>query len=343
MLVDRAGVTDGSLVGAIGGCKESRLAEEPFGASIVVGAIDQRVSDQSFERLHRAMTSAEFVIKTEHLHKQPGSKLERGRGAARLHLARGAAQERLALEFRQQARFASDPLVKLLVELGTSHDHRNHDCGAWTRETLVFQCAAQLRRGRAGRDDDRAGAQIGEVRRDERRFENGALKGAEPGGPHHTGTSRSNYGRDGGFSQRIKSCRARSSSISAPAAADDALHASCSLPLEIAESRCLHAEDASCTALTKSACTGARSAGGVTRENASAASSASSCARRRAPRGGPASSRMSSTAPRNDVSSWSPSAMFREYALYSGRRSSQRSRASRSFRAASNRTSSVAR
>jgi hypothetical protein len=188
MLVDTSSLLAASFEFAECRSQETGLPNEPFGPSILFGAV-QPSERQTLEVVHRLLMPLQRIEELEHGadESRPDPK-RRFRARFDCHAA-GNGQERLPFLDRERTRVLRRPLEQPIVQLGSRHHVRKNCCRRFAQP--IFNRPQQVVRRCTGRHDDKAVA-AGERRTFRRKRRQGASKRPEVRRPHEA----SRAGRD---------------------------------------------------------------------------------------------------------------------------------------------------
>ena len=198
---------------------ETRLLEHPLRAAIARDLSADRLLDQLAETLDCLRLTAKLVVELDHLGDQtwPDPKRQIGRRLCRMN--GGCLRDRFALVGRQAAGTANTGM-QLVVELVAAQEQHP---GRPPR-----QVSCELAGSGPIRNDDDCPRPIGNVADDAAEgVQIGNADKARPAGSDH-------FVSRGPWNRLLNSLRACASSISAPAAADDASHARRRSPVRVA-------------------------------------------------------------------------------------------------------------
>ena len=158
VLVHAAAVGQARFVAPKRRGEKPRLIEQLQRAPIRFGGgLELRVQ-QALEVVQGAVLAAHVIVEREHLGQQCRAQVKRRRDAGVLGVARGGAQQHLALEGRQHARRIGQPIREPRVEIGARADGRQQAHGGGLVQQAVFEGAPQLLAGGpGGHQDERVG------------------------------------------------------------------------------------------------------------------------------------------------------------------------------------------
>ena len=261
MLVEPAVIVEASLVPAEDAPEKARLAQQSLRAAIVVSRVVESCRQDALEIVDRPLLSPHEIVERDDFAEQRRPEVERRDVAFGDRFVGRSLDGHFALERRQQPRAEAGEDMKPFVPVAAREEIREHECAGLVDAAILECTPEQIRRRPRGHEDSRGSGGGEVVDRNESRED-----GAECRQRGRAMKSRAAFGDHyppGGAIALSMSCFARSSSISEPAAADDACQAWSIAPDATADLLVSTACSASRAALSINVWTDARSDGGT--------------------------------------------------------------------------------